>query len=286
MYRWMLRHSRLYTGLYTAVLIAAGFALVLLFDWPPVPLFLGIFFLVLLCQVPAFLYAFRRLNATVKIWNEQGDPRPMLAEATDQLTYVSVEQSRLTLQIDQSIALLYTGDAKAALSVLESISDKVRIQKTPYIRVLFANNMSYTCLKNGDRDAAWNWLQTAIRLIEEGKWNPKVKELLQNAITDTGASVLCARGDYEKAKTALARVRAKAKCEKVGIAMTEAKIAIGEGQTDTAREKLRYVIEANISLFVTEARDLLAKLEEPTEPEQLNEPEQHKESLPPTVMPF
>ena len=222
--------------------------------------------LLLVCIIPPILYLVINIRS-YKYWMqfmsalEVGcDPYPLLEETEYMISKAKKGLPYFQVTINYSIALMATGQYKKALSVLQGL-DFTKIPTLPHHNMfVYYNNLRTACAANKQ------WEQMGIYQSKaEASYacikKQAFKKKLSDPISHYQISQYIQEKKYDEAEEALSAFIPKRGREAVMTAMTRTGIHIGRGETEQAKEQLRYIIENGNKLYVvTEARQILETL--------------------------
>ena len=188
------------------------------------------------------------------------DPYPLLEETEYMISKAKKGLPYFQVTLNYSTALMATGQYKKALSVLQGL-DFTKIPTLPHHNMfVYYNNLRTACAANKQ------WEQMEIYQSKaEASYACIKKQAFKKKLSDPMShyqiSQYIQEKKYDEAEEALSAFIPKRGREAVMTAMTLTVIHIGRGETEQAKEQLRYIIENGNKLYVvTEARQMLETL--------------------------
>ena len=259
-YLWVTKH-KLSAGLLFSALLCAVYTVFLV--WLRAPLWVIItvdiitvlvnYFFVFTCHGKLIRKAESELDNNC-------DPYPLLYITELLLNYKYTDFDRFLLLLDHCASLASVGEPEKAYGILESINIDNITGAFPAIKIIYYNNLMGVSASLGMTDKA-NELHSKIMMMYQSIGAKKQKQLLEPIIHMAEAVYCYYNQEYAKSIQLLNGMESNVPRMKVVTAMLCANACLGLNDTETAKEKLRYVIDHGNRLFsVTEARDLLNKL--------------------------
>ena len=192
--------------------------------------------------------------------NVERDPYPLLEESEYLLTKAKKGLPYFNNIINYSAGLIETGQAEKALAVLQA-TDFSKVPKTlPQNMFVYYNNLCAAYNANGQKDQASIYYSKALASYAMIK-NEAVKKQMQTSLTIDTIEEYLRNEDYKEADKILSSFMPNPGRQTVDAEMLRAKVHIGLGETEKAKEHLEFVIKNGNKLYVvTEAKEMLAAL--------------------------
>lgn len=258
--RWMAKNRLLAKILLGAVLCGAYTWLFYLWHvpvWIIVPLDL---FLLFWNHAYVDAQGDKLLKQPMKILDDYCDPYPFLQEVQVQMGYSYTKAAKQAIQINYALALRSVGQIQQAWEHLDSI----HIDRYPgllqHVKVVYYNNLTDILTQLGRYEEAEIWGRKAIQIYQDLPEN-EMKQRLHLLVLELQAESCFRKGEYAKAVEALDALPAACLREQVDRALLYAQCCIALGQTESAKEKLRFAAEKGYKLYAAaQARQLLEQI--------------------------
>jgi tetratricopeptide (TPR) repeat protein len=256
--RFYVKHPRAAKNISLVVLVLAVFGLLYL-DVPP-------WLAVLLLLLFSFSRFFVIANAgntlaspAVKQMIHQGDPEPLLKISEELLSYPAAPANRQVYLINYCAALDNVGEHDKAYELLREINIDEKTTH-PANKLVYYNNLAGLRMSMGVNDESVENYQKALKVFEDIK-NEKWRKAVAPTANHVRAYLAYFEGEYHSC-LALLQTPMPTLTGRVDQAFLRARVAIAQGDLQTAKEKLHEVIEKGNKLYcVTEAKELLKTLE-------------------------
>jgi len=249
MYRLLLKHKLISTVIITAVLCAA----ISPFLWKirSDAWIYAIFYLFFAVLSFGFVESSsdRLMRTASKALSEGCDPTPLLRETKEQLKYVKHGVANQLVLLNYTVALGYMGEYSGVIETLETFdTDKYKFL-SPYrgfINMIYYNNMSDAYDELGDFENASLWhKKTMISAKKLGMSNSK-EIILAKALENLR------KKEFKAALETLESFKGKTLLDSVCASMVYAKVYIGLGEKEKAKEKLDFIVENGNKLYMVE----------------------------------
>ncbi len=219
---------------------------------------------ILTALVPFFVFnlisIYSYSKPLVEALDLERDPYPLLEESEYLLTKAKKGLPYVTNIINYSAGLVETGQSEKALAVLQA-ADFSKVPKTPpqYMFVYYINLCS-ACNAKGLKDQASIHYSKALASWAMIK-SEAIKKQMKNTITLHTIEEHLRNEDYKEADKVLASFMPNPGRQTVDAEMLRAKVHIGLGEAEKAKEHLTFVIENGNKLYsVTQAKEILSFL--------------------------
>jgi tetratricopeptide (TPR) repeat protein len=188
------------------------------------------------------------------------DPYPLLEESEYLLAKLKKGLPYLTNIINYSAGLVETGQFEKALAVLQAIDFSKAPKRPPQTMFIYYNNLCAACNEIGYKDQASVYYSKALSSYAMIK-SEAVKKQLKNSITFNTVEEHLRNEEYPAADKVLSSFMPNPGKQTVDAEMLRAKVHIGLGEPEKAKEHLTFVIENGNKLnVVNQAKEILASL--------------------------
>lgn len=259
-HRWVAAHKRLAWVLY-GITVCVGYTILL--SWLKAPLWAIILLNLLLLAIDYFWVqscSIKLVRQAEKVLTEHGDPDLLLEETAWLLSHKPSEYFRQVLLIDRCVALRARGEYQKTYEILKSINIDKCAETLPPVKVVYYNNLMDICALTDRIDEVNIWYEKMLLLYHDLK--PKLQQQMNALVLSAQAMERYCAQDYAQTIQILESMP-KQQERKAAIADTllYAQACIALGDTETAKEKLAWVIANGNKLYaVQEARELMATL--------------------------
>ena len=257
--RWTAKHRTLAKVLFGTILCVCYSSLILL----DVPLWVvaGIdLFVVLFVCLWADASILRLLQKPLQALDESCDPYPLLQETALQMTYGYKGVTEQANLINHAVALRCAGQYQQAWELLSAINIDRYSGTLPATKYVYYNNLDDLLTQMGRYPEAEVWYQKAVQIYQDMPDN-KMKRQLQETVEAAAASAWFRRGEFGRAREALNAIHPEKLRNRVEHALLYAKCCLAEGNPESARQPLQFVIDwGNRHCAVQEARNLMSQL--------------------------
>lgn len=217
-------------------------------------LFLAIYRYTVICP----LKLLRKARAELE---DRCDPYPLLQEAETLLSYPHKKGMELSMLIDRGVALCMLGDHQAVYELLTAI-DIDQYTQAPAAQFVYYNNLLGCCFDLEKYEQAEQLISKTMQLYADIE-DEKQKHDLEHAVYSIKVSEHMLRQEYTLAIEILNGMKPTSLRSEVDDALLCAKAYLALGETERAKEKLRFVAARGNKLYcVTEARQLLENCKE------------------------
>ena len=188
------------------------------------------------------------------------DPYPLLEESEYLLTKTKKGLPYLTNIINYSAGLIETGQFEKALAVLQAVDFSKVPKASPQSMLAYYINLCSACNEMGQKDQASAYYSKALASFAMIK-NEAVKKQMKSTITVHTIEEHLRNEDYKEADKVLASFIPSTGRQTIDAEMLRAKVHIGLGEPEKAKEHLTFVIENGNKLnVVTQAKEILSSL--------------------------
>lgn len=209
-------------------------------------------------------FVFSRSNVLLKkpmeILVNDCDPYPFLEEVRRQCDYPGNSHVKHQRIVNEAVGLRETGEYTKAYTLLASARNEMVLKANPINQAVYYSEMANLCFKqmNLEEMEAWHReLMTAYSKIKGEKY----RQYLAPVMVSHAAAYHFVRKEYEQYLQVLEARPATTLRDRVIRSMSMANYHMSIGETEKAKERLRFVIENGNKLYiVTEAKELLAKI--------------------------
>lgn len=258
--RWMAK-NRLAAKLLLLVPLGVAYGLLLLdLDAPIWAYFLLELLLAFIISVYVDACGQYLQKKPLQVLNETCDPYPFQQELKEQLTYNNTDAAKQVLLINYSMTLRETGEFQQSWEILDGIHIDQLAGTLPSVKATYYNNLADILTLLERFEEAEIWYGKALEIYQDMKEN-RFKRQLAPAIEAARADHYYRAGEYRRAMEVLDGIPRDALRAQVDAALMYARCCIALGETDSAREKLEFVIRNGNRLHcVHVARELLESL--------------------------
>jgi len=202
------------------------------------------------------------LKKTMPALENQCDPYPMLQEAREQMRYSYTKVMLQTLKLNCAAALRSAGETEDAWKLLDSIHIDQYPGTLPGIKVVYYNNLADMLTLRGNPEEAEIWTRKALQLYQDMPEN-SMKRKLHHMIQLLQAESCLRRGEYTQALEQAQSINFDSLRSRVELSLLQGRCLIALGDTNSAKDKLRFAAENGNKLFAAaQARQLLETLGE------------------------
>lgn len=249
MYRLLLKHKLISTIVIAVVLCGAisPFLWEIKSDAWIYAIFYMFFVVLAVCFVESS--SDKLLKAAAKALNNSCDPTVLLNETEEQLKYAKRGITNQLVVLNHTVALGYMGEYSKALDILNDFdTDKYKFISPyrAYIKMIHSNNMADTCDELGDFESASMWHEKTVLLAK------KLGVSSSKEIILAKASENLRKKEFDATLKTLEGFKEKTMLDSVCASMIYAKAYIGLGESEKAKEKLKFIVENGNKLYMVE----------------------------------
>ena len=258
---WWITEHKILSGILCTVFLCAVYTKVCIFldaAWWVIVLVNVLLLAVVWAYVeasPMFL-----IQKSIDELNDNCNPYPLKENLERLLAKKWNSSMHQSLMIDYALVHRSIGEYERNYEMLHAINiDKTAID--PIIKVVYYNNLMDAAFYTERYEEASIWYTKMAQVYADAKKSEEKQEL--EAIVEAGAALYAfCQKDYAKTIEVLDEIVHKDIRMKVDLSLLYARTCILTGNTETAKEKLQYVIEKGNQLYsVKIAEQLLAELE-------------------------
>lgn len=207
------------------------------------------------------------INKAFDALDRECDPYPLIEETTLLLRSLAHSKDNTQMFIMyQHNALSHAGEYDRAYAVLNTMQPEKMSKKFTESMVIMKHcYMHSICDKMGRYDEADSWYEKLEDAYSAAK-DPLTATRVGRTVENARLLKMCRTGEFEEALEMMNESKADTNISKVLREMRFARIYMGMGETEQARESLEYVIENGGKLYYVErAKKLLASLDKTEE---------------------
>lgn len=224
---------------------------------------LGNVFVVYLCWRFVTYRKYVIINKAFDALDRECDPYPLIEETTLLLRSLAHSKDNTQMFIMyQHNALSHAGEYDKAYAVLGTMQPEKMSKKFVESMVILKHYYMFSiCDKMGRDDEADAWFEKMEDAYGAAK-DPLTATRVGRSVENARVINMCRKGEYDEALEILNEGKAETNLTKVLRAMRFARIYLGMGDTEAARENLEFVAGHGGKLYYVErANSLLAKLD-------------------------
>lgn len=228
----------------------------------PLLLIMGNVFVVYLCWRYVSYRKYAIINKAFDALDRNCDPYPLIEETTLLLRSMAHSKDNTQMFIMyQHNALSHSGEYDRAYAVLETMQPEKMSKKFVESMVILKDYYMFTlCDKMGRNEEAEQWYQKMEDAYSAAR-DPLTATRVGRSIENARVINMCRNGEFDEAIEIMDMGKAETNLTEVLRSMRYARIYLGKGDTDRAREKLEYVAENGGKLYYVEkAKELLTQL--------------------------
>lgn len=259
--RWIAKHAWLiYILSYVLAFLIAIMVINLRDDLPVIPVYIAMIAWIFAC----FRFAFSRCNVLLRkpteILVNECDPYPFLEEHQRQRDYPGNSFLKHQRIVSEAMGLREIGEFTQACALLESARNEIVLRAHPINQVIYCSEMAYLSFKQMNLEEMEAWHRELMETYSKIK-REKYRKYLAPVMTSHAVTYHFARKEYQQYLQALETVSVTTLRNRVVRSMSLANYHASIGETEKAKEFLKFVIDNGNRLhLVAEAKVLLEKI--------------------------
>lgn len=203
----------------------------------------------------------RLLKNPGQILENQCDPYPYLEEVQRQRDYSGPWTLKYNRTMLEAAALVLVGQPEQAYQMLTPMQEKVFKSRFTALQLVYSGTMVSVCRALDRVYEVENWQAKYMELLPKLK-NKRLKQVYTDGLPMALALYHTFRKEHELSQQHLQQFTPKSMYDRVHVAVVSAENNIAMGETEKAKEALRFVVENGNKLHVVIlARQMLEELE-------------------------